>query len=87
MMARLEEKGWLVCSAQGHAFRYQAAQPRENVLGGMVERLVDSAFGGSAEGLVLALLNGRGITPAEVERIRHRIDEIEHRQKTGRVRS
>jgi BlaI family penicillinase repressor len=85
MMVRLEEKGWLWCSSEGHAFRYRAARPREDVLGVMVERLVDAAFGGSAEGLVLALLNGRGVTSTEVERIRRIIDETEKRKKTGRV--
>ena len=69
MMVRLEEKGWLRCSNEGHAFRYRAVKPREEVLGGLVQRLIDSAFGGSAEGLVLALLHGRGVTPTEVQRI------------------
>jgi BlaI family penicillinase repressor len=82
MMVRLEEKGWLRCSTAGHAFRYQAAKPREEVLGGMVQRLVDSAFGGSAEGLVLALLHGRGVTPAEVQRIRRMIDQADKEKKT-----
>ena len=58
MMVRLEEKGWLQCSNLGHAFRYRAAKPRAEVLGGVVQRLVDSAFGGSADGLVLALFTG-----------------------------
>jgi len=85
MMVRLEEKGWLRCSTEGHAFRYRAVKPREEVLGGMVERLVDSAFGGSAEGLVLALLHGRGVTPTEVQRIRRMIDEAEQETKTRRA--
>jgi predicted transcriptional regulator len=38
MMVRLAEKGWLRCSSEGHAFRYQAAKPREDVVGGMVLR-------------------------------------------------
>jgi BlaI family penicillinase repressor len=86
MMTRLEEKGWLICSAEAHAYRYRAAKPREDVLGGMVERMIDSAFGGSAEGLVLALLNGRGVTAAEAQRIRRMIDEVERREKTGRAK-
>ena len=61
MLARLEEKGWLCCDQEGHAFRYRAAVPRETTLGTVVRRLVDSAFGGSAEGLVLARLHGRNI--------------------------
>ena len=51
MITRLEEKGWLCCDQEGHAFRYKAAVPREATLGTVVRRLVDTAFGGSAERL------------------------------------
>jgi BlaI family transcriptional regulator, penicillinase repressor len=51
--------------------------------GMMVRRLLDSAFGGSAEGLVLALLDGRGLTTAESKRIRVTIQRAEEtRAKT-----
>src|SRR5271165_1198653 len=62
MLTRLEQKGWLSCDQEGHAFRYRAALPREATLGTMIRRLVDTAFGGSAEGLVMALLHGRGVS-------------------------
>src|SRR3954469_9821776 len=62
MLTRLEEKGWLSCDEEGHAFRYRATVPRDMTLGTMIERLVNSAFGGSAEGLVMALLHGRGVS-------------------------
>ncbi len=81
MIARLEEKGWLHCQSEGHAFRYRAAVPREAVQGMMVRRLLDSAFGGSAEGLVLALLEGRGISGAEAERVRAMIQQAEQTRK------
>jgi BlaI family transcriptional regulator, penicillinase repressor len=74
LMARLEEKGWLLCQAEGHAFRYRAAAPREATLGALVRKLVDTAFAGSAEGLVVALLDGRGVSKDEAERIRAMID-------------
>ena len=74
-MDRLVEKGWLLRDSGGHAHRYRAAALREATLGSMVRRLVDSAFDGSAEGLVLALLHGRGVSSREAERIRAMIDE------------
>jgi predicted transcriptional regulator len=77
MIVRLEEKGWLNCTTEDHAFRYRAAVPREAVQGMMLRRLLDSAFGGSAEGLALALLEGRGISPSEAERIRAMIQRAE----------
>lgn len=77
MLTRLEEKGWLCRDEGGHAFRYKAAVPREATLGTMIRRLVDTAFGGSAEGLVMALLHDRGISAEEADKIRAMIDRAE----------
>jgi BlaI family transcriptional regulator, penicillinase repressor len=77
MITRLVEKGWLCCDEEGHAFRYRAAVPREATLGTVVRRLVDTAFGGSAEGLVMALLHGRGVSKEEARRIKKMIDSAE----------
>jgi predicted transcriptional regulator len=79
MLSRLEEKGWLRCDSADHAHRYRAAVPREATLGTMIRRLVDTAFGGSAEGLVLALLHGKGVSAEEARRIRELIDRAEGR--------
>ena len=59
MITRLEEKGWLNRDDAGHAFRYRAAVPRKATLRSVVRRLVDTAFGGSAEGMVMALSRAR----------------------------
>jgi predicted transcriptional regulator len=77
MITRLEEKGWLCRDDAGHAFRYRAAVPRDRALRTVVRRLVDTAFGGSAEGLVMALLQGRGVSKDEAARIRAMIDHAE----------
>lgn len=77
MLTRLQEKGWVECDEEGHAFRYRPTVAREATLGTMVGRLVDTAFGGSAEGLVLALLHGRGISQEEAKRIRAMIAQAE----------
>ncbi len=79
MLARLQEKGWLECDDDGHAFRYKAAVPREATLGEVVRRLVDTAFGGSAEGLVMALLHDRGVTKEEARRIKKMIGKAEEK--------
>ena len=65
------------CDEEGHAFRYRAAVPREATLGKVVRRLVDTAFGGSAEGLVMALLHDRGVSKEEARRIKKMIDRAE----------
>jgi predicted transcriptional regulator len=81
LMDRLEKKGWLKRRADGPVHYYTAALPRAATLGGVVERLVDSAFAGSAEALVLALLEGRGVSEEEARRIRQLIDNAKTRRK------
>jgi BlaI family transcriptional regulator, penicillinase repressor len=84
MLTRLEEKGWLERDSVEHAHRYRAAVPRAATLGTMLSRLVQTAFGGSAEGLLVALLQDRGVSKEEAARIRAMIDQAE---KRGRRRS
>ena len=77
VMDRLVEKGWLLRDAAGHAHRYRAAVTREATRSAVVRRLVETTFAGSAEGLVMALLHGRGVSKQEADRIRAMIDEAE----------
>ena len=79
MIARLEEKGWLRHREEGAAFYYQATRPREATLRQLVRRVVDTAFGGSAEGLVLALVDDEALTPEAAARIRAIIDRTERK--------
>lgn len=81
VMNRLEERGWLKRRKIANAYRYAAAVPREATLQRMVSQLVDSAFDGSAEGLVLALLEGRGVSEDEAARIRKLIEESEQAER------
>jgi predicted transcriptional regulator len=81
LMDRLEKKGWLTRRADGQTHFYAAAVPREATLGRVVHRLVDAAFAGSADALVLALLEGRGVSAEEARRIRKLIDRAQGRGK------
>src|SRR5436190_13412334 len=56
-LARLHEGGWLRAREEGNAHLYSAARPRQTVVSRMVERLVDTAFGGSLSGLVAAVVD------------------------------
>jgi BlaI family penicillinase repressor len=81
LMDRLEKKGWLKRRADGQTHYYTAAARRASTLGRMVHRLVNNAFAGSAEGLVLALLDGRGVSSDEARRIRQLIAKSPSRRK------
>jgi predicted transcriptional regulator len=81
MLKRLADKGWLHARAQGNAFYFRAARPRKSTLRGMLGQLLDGAFGGSASGLVMALMESRRISPAEALRIRELIDGMREKDK------
>jgi len=81
MLKRLADKGWLHARAQGNAFYFRAARPRKSTLRGMLGQLLDGAFGGSASGLVMALMESRRVSPAEARRIRELIDGMQENGK------
>lgn len=80
-LVRLEEKGWLKHRQVANAFRYSATVERQASLGRMVSNLVDKAFGGSVEGLVMTLLEERPPSAEEVDRI---VKMINQSGKKGR---
>ncbi len=70
LLERIEEKGWITHREEGRTFLYSAAQPRQATIGQKVREVVETVCGGSAETLVTALLDYRGLSSGELERIR-----------------
>lgn len=77
MMVRLEDRGWLTHREAGRTFVYSAGRPRKASLGAKVSQMVDRWFAGSPEEMVTALIEYRGLTPDEAERIREMIGNAE----------
>jgi len=75
LLVRLERKGWLKRRKSGNEFIYSAAVGRQEALGGLLRRLADTVFDGSAAGLVATLVSARGISAREAEHLRRVIDE------------
>ena len=80
LIARLEEKGWLVHAEEGNAFLYSATVSREEARQRCVQRIIETVFDGSAEGLVLTLLNGGIVSKPEARRIRDMIAQAKRRK-------
>lgn len=85
IMLRLDERGWLNHYADGKQFVYSAAFPRQASQRQWARKLVDTVFEGSTEDLVLTLLQERGVSEQEAERIREMIEKAE-KNKKGRPR-
>ena len=84
MMVRLEERGWLQHREQGLTFIYSAARPKTVSLGAKVSQMVDRLFAGSPEDLVNALIEYRGLSIDESERIRGMIEKAESKKRGGK---
>jgi BlaI family transcriptional regulator, penicillinase repressor len=76
LVSRLEEKGWLRRHEEGNVLRYSAVVPKQTALRQIARRLVDTAFGGSAEGLIMTLLGDGDLSEGEAERIRAMLERV-----------
>ena len=83
MMVRLEDRGWLTHREVGRSFVYSAKKARKLSLGAKVSQMVDRLFAGSPDEMVTALIDYRGLTPSEAERIREMIDDVEQAKRKG----
>src|SRR5580692_2510870 len=70
MMNILEQKGYLKKAQQDRAYVYQATRPQKQVIRGMVREFVDRVFNGSAEPLLLHLVEDRRLSEEDLQEIR-----------------
>lgn len=75
LLVRLEEKKWLQREVVDGNVLFRAAASRQSTQQQCVRRLIDTVFDGSAEGLVLTLLNQGTVSESEVDRIRKMIEQ------------
>ena len=75
VLRRLEEKGYLAHETEGRTFIYRASDARQNVAVRAVKGIIDRFCGGSAEELVLGMVDGAVLSRKQLERLARRIDE------------
>jgi len=66
LMKILETKGYLKKSLVERAHVYRPTQPKKQVIGGMVREFVNRVFNGSAEPLLVHLVQDEGLTEKEL---------------------
>ena len=69
LMKILETKGHLKKSSEERAHVYRPTRPQQQVIGGMVREFVNRVFNGSAEPLLVHLVEDEGLTDAELAEI------------------
>ena len=69
MMKILEHKKYLKKTLADRAYVYRPAQPKGQVIGDMVRDFVNRVFNGSAEPLLVHLVEEHDLSPEELEEI------------------
>ena len=69
MMKILETKKYLKKSQEDRAHLYRPTKPKQQVLGGMVREFVNRVFNGSAEPLLMHLVEDQSLTQKDLDEI------------------
>jgi BlaI family transcriptional regulator, penicillinase repressor len=73
ILRRLEQKGFVAHEIEGRTYIYRAAQERQNVAVRAVKNIIDRFCGGSAEELVIGMVDNAVIDREQLERLARRI--------------
>jgi BlaI family transcriptional regulator, penicillinase repressor len=85
VLRRIEEKGYVTHSVDGRTFIYRAAELRENVAVRAVKHIIDRLCGGSAEALVLGMVDNQVLDGKQLEILARKVaQEKARRQKEGK---
>lgn len=81
VLRRLEEKGYLTHETEGRTFIYKASDARQNVAVRAVKSIIDRFCGGSAEQLVLGMVDNAVLNRKQLERLARKIAEKQPEEK------
>jgi predicted transcriptional regulator len=73
----MADKGLVTRDESQRSHIYRAALKRQQTQRQLVDDLLERAFGGAAEQLVMQALSARRVTPRELAEIRKLLDELE----------
>jgi BlaI family penicillinase repressor len=79
VLRRLEEKGYVTHEVDGRTFIYKASDARQNVAVRAVKGIIERFCGGSAEQLVLGMVDSAVLDRKQLERLARRIADSEHK--------
>ena len=84
VLRRLEAKGYATHDTDGRTYVYRAAHPRTTMASRAVRHLIDRFCGGSAEALVMGMVDDEVLGPRELERIQRRITQAKSKSRRPR---
>ena len=81
MLNILHRKGKVKRSLKDRAYFYQPVVSRSHVVGNHVSDLIERLFGGSAESLVMSLVETKHLTPKKLAKLQKLIEENQGEKK------
>lgn len=73
VLRRLEEKGFLRHSVKGRTYFYRAVEERRNIAARAVRHIIERICGGSAEQLLVGMVENDVLDRAELQRLAQKI--------------
>ncbi len=87
VLRRLEAKGYVRHELEGRTFIYRAAEARENVAARAVKNIIDRFCDGSAEQLVMGMVDSNVLARKDLERMARKIAQSRQGQSKSSGRS
>lgn len=81
VLRRLEAKGYVTHTLDGRTYVYSAVEAPAAVATRTVKHLIDRFWGGSAEELVLGLVDHAVLSPKQLEKLAKRIAQQEGKKR------
>lgn len=85
VLRRLEEKGYLTHEIDGRTFVYKASDAKRNVAVRAVKGIIDRFCGGSAEQLLLGMVDNAILDRKQLERLARKIADRMPTRKEGKA--
>ena len=82
VLRTLEEKGYVSHTGEGRAYRYVPSVDRDAAGTTALKRMLSTVFGGSAELLLLNLVNDQNLSPSQIRKMRELLNDVQ--PKRGR---
>jgi BlaI family transcriptional regulator, penicillinase repressor len=81
ILRRLEQKGFVSHETEGRTYIYRAAEGRQNVAVRAVRNIIDRFCGGSAEELVIGMVDNDVLDREQLERLAEKISQRKSQDK------
>lgn len=81
MVQVMRDKGLIVCDDSSRPQQYSAAEPKDQTQLSLLEDIVDRAFGGSSQNMLMSLLSAKRLTPDELTEMQRLVDEAKKQGK------